>query len=620
MYICISIGRSGFPGSLIREPAPYSPSGSTSLQLGGVSDIEAVSNSASSLEFRCVLGEGPWKFGDPGISARRGGTAHPIYTYARSLVKKRLECGGDDSRADRRREMGNGVSMQTRCIFVEIHGRTEKVTFARHCASKDIQETIALAAGASSWTGVILKDKHGGLVTVTSAMDNNTLDTPYKVQIVEAKVPKHSFSDNTEMIQTVVNQVAEQFNRVFRTEENKAEMTTRLNALEKREGLKVVDIERCRKDISEIKTQLYDNKLRLYMENHSHSPVSDDKKMSYAGDIPTYPKYILSQETIDYLKKPTFDIWHWEPNEMLSLLEHMYHELGLVHEFNMNPITLKRWLLCIQHNYRNNPFHNFRHCFCVTQMMYGMIHLCNLQEKISRFNLGLLITACICHDLDHPGYNNAYQINAKTELAIRYNDQSPLENHHAAVCFQILSQPECNIFGNVSDADFNRVRVGIIALILATDMARHAEILEKFKVNVDHFDYKSEDHITALKMILIKCCDISNEVRPMAESEPWLDCLLEEYFNQSDREKAEGLPVAPFMDREKVTKPTAQIGFIKFVLVPLFDAVARLFPQIDGTMVESLRQAQHHYERMKLEDDAKKAHATPPDKRGSIVA
>lgn len=37
--------------------------------------------------------------------------------------------------------------------------------------------------------------------------------------------------------------------------------------------------------------------------------------------------------------------------------------------------------------------------------------------------------------------------------------------------------------------------------------------------------------------------------RPIDVSEPWLDCLLEEYFNQSDREKIEGLPVAPFMDR-----------------------------------------------------------------------
>lgn len=30
------------------------------------------------------------------------------------------------------------------------------------------------------------------------------------------------------------------------------------------------------------------------------------------------------------------------------------------------------------------------------------------------------------------------QVNAHTELAIRYNDISVLENHHAAVCFQLL--------------------------------------------------------------------------------------------------------------------------------------------------------------------------------------
>lgn len=35
--------------------------------------------------------------------------------------------------------------------------------------------------------------------------------------------------------------------------------------------------------------------------------------------------------------------------------------------------------LCVQDNYRNNPFHNFRHCFCVAQMMYSMIWLCRLQ-------------------------------------------------------------------------------------------------------------------------------------------------------------------------------------------------------------------------------------------------
>lgn len=33
-----------------------------------------------------------------------------------------------------------------------------------------------------------------------------------------------------------------------------------------------------------------------------------------------------------------------------------------------------------------------------------------------------------------------FQINARTELALRYNDISPLENHHCAVAFEILEK------------------------------------------------------------------------------------------------------------------------------------------------------------------------------------
>ena len=58
-----------------------------------------------------------------------------------------------------------------------------------------------------------------------------------------------------------------------------------------------------------------------------------------------------------------------------------------------------------------------------------------------------------------------------------------------------------------------------------------------------------------------------------------MTCYLTWYF-QSDREKAEGLPVAPFMDRDKVSKPTAQIGFIKFVLIPLFELLNKVFVTI----------------------------------------
>ena len=59
------------------------------------------------------------------------------------------------------------------------------------------------------------------------------------------------------------------------------------------------------------------------------------------------------------------------------------------------------------------------------------------------------------------------------------------------------------------------------------------------------------------------------------------------YLFQSDVEKLEGLPVAPFMDRDKVTKPSAQIGFIKFVLIPLFNALRELFPAVGVSLLYS---------------------------------
>ena len=44
---------------------------------------------------------------------------------------------------------------------------------------------------------------------------------------------------------------------------------------------------------------------------------------------------------------------------------------------------------------------------------------------------------------------------------------SPLENHHCAVSFKILSSPECNIFANMSEDEFKEVRGVSVALCSA---------------------------------------------------------------------------------------------------------------------------------------------------------
>uniref|UniRef100_A0A672FIB7 High affinity cGMP-specific 3',5'-cyclic phosphodiesterase 9A n=1 Tax=Salarias fasciatus TaxID=181472 RepID=A0A672FIB7_SALFA len=293
----------------------------------------------------------------------------------------------------------------------------------------------------------------------------------------------------------------------------------------------------------------------------------------------------VTEEVREHLKTPTFDNWQWEEAEMLVLLQVMYTDLDFLTAFQIEPEALQNFLFEVYCHYNNIPFHNFQHCFCVTQMMYGLIWLTDLRNKLSRVDLLIMLTSALCHDLDHPGYNNVYQINAQTDLALRYNDISPLENHHCAVAFGILAKVE---HGQRHESP---------QCILATDMSRHNEILNKFKAMQPVFNFTNKEHKELMK-IMVKVSDISNEARPMEVAEPWLDCLLQEFFNQSDTEKLKGLPVTPFMDRDKVSKPSSQTSFIRFVLLPLFTELTKLFPCLEQHILEPVRRALEYYSDM----------------------
>ncbi|XP_032879374.1 high affinity cGMP-specific 3',5'-cyclic phosphodiesterase 9A-like [Amblyraja radiata] len=141
-------------------------------------------------------------------------------------------------------------------------------------------------------------------------------------------------------------------------------------------------------------------------------------------------------------------------------------------------------------------------------------------------------------------------------------------------------------------------------------MIRHNEILNQFRSILPVFDFNNKDHKGILTMIIIKVSDISNEARPMDVAEPWLDCLLQEFFNQSDMEKLEGLPVTPFMDRDKVTKPSSQTGFIRFVLLPLFIELANLFPNLEHHIIDPVHKALDYYTEMEKALEKEKLNRT----------
>ena len=60
-------------------------------------------------------------------------------------------------------------------------------------------------------------------------------------------------------------------------------------------------------------------------------------------------------------------------------------------------------------------------------------------------------------------------------------------------------------------------------------------------------------------------------------SEGWVDCLMEEYFNQSDKEKKDQLPVGKHEIPLTILKKHARYLTMGLVIVPLFQITVPKF-------------------------------------------
>ncbi|KAF0046320.1 hypothetical protein F2P81_002849 [Scophthalmus maximus] len=497
-----------------------------------------------------------------------------------------------------------GSRMTTKIIHFMVNGRLEQAEFRADCSAADVKGLFRAAAEAGPHHILKMYNTAGVVVNISPRLEANSKESYYRLEVVasdlQSETPEpsqifHSFSSRRRAELTFSQ--CELCAGVAKPRELD-HMEHRLRRLESRvlqDAGETPDIMR------ELKSHVEAFKRKLESVEHLSwiGLFKDDGDQQLAEVAPEVKTPQLSvQKERQQVRGKFLNMRQWEEAEMLVLLQVMYTDLDFLTAFQIQPDVLQNFLFEVFCHYNNIPFHNFQHCFCVTQMMYGLIWLTDLRNKLARIDLFVMLTSALCHDLDHPGYNNVYQINAQTALALRYNDISPLENHHCAVAFGIMAKPECNVLKNLTTEQYKHIRGGMIKCILATDMARHNEILNKFKDIQPVFDFADKEHKEVLMKIMVKVSDISNEARPMAVAELWLDCLLQEFFNQSDTEKLKGLPVSPFMDRDKVSKPSSQTNFIRFVLLPLFSELTKLFPGLEKHILEPVQRALEYYSDM----------------------
>lgn len=117
---------------------------------------------------------------------------------------------------------------------------------------------------------------------------------------------------------------------------------------------------------------------------------------------------------------------------------------------------------------------------------------------------------------------------------------------HASKSFQIAA--ETNAFAALSPAHWALFRRQVVEMILATDMAKHFELLAQFRITSPKLEDESSRFF--LYKILIKCADIGHSAKATDLHEKWSLRVMEEFFKQGDAEKAENLAVSMFCDRD----------------------------------------------------------------------
>ncbi|XP_052719903.1 cGMP-dependent 3',5'-cyclic phosphodiesterase-like isoform X5 [Crassostrea angulata] len=331
------------------------------------------------------------------------------------------------------------------------------------------------------------------------------------------------------------------------------------------------------------------NELMMY-----HMKISpDDVEGLLSRDIPSVALWGVEFDKFPF---PPREIP--EPETPLCVLA-MFEDLGFLSRWRIRKDTLVRFVLMVKKGYRNPPYHNWTHAFAVAHFCFLCIKNLNLQQSLDDIELFALFVSCLCHDLDHRGTNNQYQVASKSVLAALYSSEgSVMERHHFAQTMCIVNTDGCNIFENLSSKDYTTVLDLVRDIILATDLAHHLKIMNSLKEMAKvGFDTKNERHHSLLLCLLMTASDLSDQTKPWDNTKHVAALIYREFFSQGDMEKSLGQKPAEMMDRERARIPDLQIGFLDHIALPVYKVLADLFPA-SGIVRDTVVDNRRHWEKI----------------------
>ncbi|XP_077099916.1 3',5'-cyclic-AMP phosphodiesterase 4D-like isoform X12 [Siphateles boraxobius] len=346
--------------------------------------------------------------------------------------------------------------------------------------------------------------------------------------------------------------------------------------------------------------------------------ISGVKKLMHSTSLTNsnIPRFGVKTDTEESLAKELEDVNKWglnvfkvtefSGNRPLTVMMYtIFQERDLLKTFKIPLDTFITYLMTLEDHYHADvAYHNNIHAADVTQSTHVLLSTPALEAVFTDLEILAAIFASAIHDVDHPGVSNQFLINTNSELALMYNDSSVLENHHLAVGFKLLQEENCDIFQNLNKKQRQSLRKMVIDIVLATDMSKHMNLLADLKTMVETKKVTSSgvllldnysDRIQVLQN-MVHCADLSNPTKPLQLYKQWTDRIMDEFFSQGDRERERGMEISPMCDKHNASVEKSQVGFIDYIVHPLWETWADLVHPDAQDILDTLEDNREWYQ------------------------
>ena len=358
-------------------------------------------------------------------------------------------------------------------------------------------------------------------------------------------------------------------------------------------------------------------------------PVCDDAYQAFSATMELIP---LPQKVLDAVVKKEFNIFDvvdwakklesrtgggtpWAYMACGKLCLHLFTSSGLPSKLGVATDSLQRLLYLAMRKYKESvSYHNFVHATDVLQTTYVFLFEGACAALLSPLQQYTLLLAALFHDMGHTGLNNAFHLKTETTVGVvtaSVGSSSVMELRHCGIMASLLEEVPEACGAATTPTERKWIQKALVRLILATDMARHMELVSLFETTIPTPDAYlgnkapgdpaaaeaerlfeaerttsgttvQEEHALCAMDTILKMADISNVAKPHKVARRWASLVTEEFYRQGDAERLLGLEPIPNFDRRQGGSATAlaqsQLGFIRFMVLPMYTSChAHLF-------------------------------------------